>query len=33
MMSVPLALLYEGSILISASAERKRKRELESALE
>ncbi|MFV1981394.1 MAG: twin-arginine translocase subunit TatC [Rhodothermia bacterium] len=33
LMSVPLALLYEGSILISASAERKRKRDLERALQ
>ena len=32
LMGVPLALLYEGSILISAAAERKRKRELERAL-
>jgi sec-independent protein translocase protein TatC len=33
LMFVPLALLYEGSILISAAAERKRKRDLESALQ
>ena len=32
LMSVPLALLYEGSILISAAAERKRNRDLERAL-
>lgn len=33
LMSVPLTLLYEGSILIAAYAERKRKRDLERALE
>jgi sec-independent protein translocase protein TatC len=32
LMSVPLTLLYEGSILISAAAERKRKRDLDRAL-
>ncbi len=33
LMTVPLTLLYEGSILIAAYSERKRKRELERALE
>lgn len=33
LMAVPLSLLYEGSILIAATAERKRKRELKRALE
>lgn len=33
LMAVPLGLLYEGSILISASAERKRERDLNRALQ